>query len=44
VLPAFGRCIGLMDVRRADCRHAGQRLYLVQDIIAMLALPDGVRA
>jgi len=44
VLPAFGRFTGLMDVRRADCRHAGQRLYLVQDDIAVLALPDGVQA
>lgn len=44
VLPAFGHCTGLMDVRRADCRHAGQRLYLVQDELAVLALPDGERA
>jgi len=39
VLPAFGRCTGLMDVRRADCRHAGQRLFLVRDDIAVLAQP-----
>lgn len=44
VLPAFGRFTGLMDVRRADCHHAGQRLFVVQDELAVLALPDGERA
>jgi len=44
VLPAFGRFTGLMDVHRSDCRLAGQRLYVVQDELAVVALPDGVRA
>jgi len=40
VLPAFGRFTGLMEVRRQNA----DRLYLVQDDVAVLPLPDSKRA